>query len=224
MKLTFVILVLLLLAAPAHALTLTSPAPNAKLTTTRPLFAWNLDGHQPSALAVSSSSATTVNGEFFSNDEVTMTAPDSTSVQTQFTRDFFAGTYFWNMSWVSPDFSASGITAVQSFNIAPRLSSPALKVRAYRYTPEAILTFGWNGNVERVQWTCTITTAQRPIKRVGLKSGSTTTLTSGAAQSETCSIRVPSKYRGKKLRATVTTTGGGLARPAGRTFLMPRRS
>jgi hypothetical protein len=146
------------------AATPVTPAPGAKVTSGRPLFAWGLPSNETSAgIFVSRRPETTPEGQFHTDNVVTSEVFTTNRHVWSPTTPLYAGDYWWNVWSHDRDSDASHYSAPSPFTI-PVVSTlwfPSFR----RYRSRRALTFGvrWTANVQRPLVTARITRRGRTV-------------------------------------------------------------
>lgn len=199
-------MVTLLVPAAAGAATALSPVGGARVTTSHPTFRWSLNGGDTvGMLVVSKAQRTTPAGEFYDEDQEQVEFPGDTATAHASSEPIPAGTYWWNLSWMSAAFN-DYYTPPEQFTIAPSfLNGRFGQFHWYQYV-EDDFTVSWWSNTRTVYVKCRVYYRGRII---GRDSERITYPTIAGRNSMYCEPKVRSKYDGKRVKLAAIVSGGG---------------
>lgn len=185
-----------------------SPIAGAELTTTHPTYTWNRNGNEINILSISSGSRTTTEGEFYDEDKVDSYFPDSAASSYSDSTPLPADSYFWNLSWNAPDYSESGYTTPASFTVLADVHQAHLRIRQWSSISDLDINASWWSNTSSVRLTCRLF---RKGKIVRMSSSEPTDLNIGSTNRETCTLHVPERWDGRRLKAMISVSSGSVS-------------
>lgn len=199
------LLALLALPTTAHAAPTPANPSTASIAADRPLYTWSLAAEERvNTITVASAPGVTPEGEFYSENRVTGDALQSTATSWQDARKLGAGTYWWNLNWYAADYSSSGYTTPLSFTVPAYVRSLIVMVRQPAYSADEFrVSYVANTKVVRVR--CDLRHGLRLLKSTRRMSPYNVI---GGRSAQTCVMRIPAVYSGKRLRIVVTVTAG----------------
>lgn len=207
-----------LLAVPTSALAATPPTvtgPDPATILTKPAFSWTLGpaGEVVSSISIGTKPDVDTRGSLASTTGGDFLYPLEALTSTTTDRPLYAGTYYWNAFWKTPDTAAtyeSGNTAVQSFTVPSYIRTLRGTFTQYSSIPAFMAKGSFASNLRAVSVTCTIMNGRT---RVSSQRKFTQPYFSSTGANRTnfyCSdLKVPERLDGKRLRLVVQARGGG---------------
>jgi hypothetical protein len=212
-------------APPATAATAIVPVDGATVASEHPTFSWALSGDEVDAIHVSRQARTTAEGQFYDEDRVTSDSFGSPITSWAPTSAIAEGTYWWNLSWHLPDYSASGYTTPLRFTIPPKVRSVLIRQKRYESLRNIEFHVQWWSNTEAVTVKAAIYRKRKRLwrQREAVSSASIAVLNRESFDLYFGSGGLKRVTRpGERLRFVATVSGGGRVASKAGMFRVPR--